>query len=88
MQPPPHATTPTFPEVPAEAVTVGPLVGYFLWSAGNNLKWGLDGTEKRTSEHPDTSPLSPSCPLQSNSSALCFGSTHCPIFSLLEILTT
>lgn len=42
--PAPHATAPTFPEIPAEAVTVGPSVGNFLWSAGNNLTWGLDST--------------------------------------------
>lgn len=62
LQPPPpsslHATAPTFPEAPAEAVTVGPLVGNFLCSAGNNLTWGLDGMENRVSAHLQTAPLS------------------------------
>lgn len=55
---PPHATAPTFPEVPAEAVTVGPSAGNFLWRAGNDLTWGLDSAEKSTGEHLETSPLS------------------------------
>lgn len=52
-QPPPapHATAPTFPEAPAKAVTVGPLAGNFLWSAGNNLTWGLDSTENGANAH-------------------------------------
>lgn len=37
---------------------MGPLVGNFLWSAGNNLTWGLDSTKNRQSEHLDSSPLS------------------------------
>lgn len=55
---PPRATAPTFPEVPAEAVTVGPSAGNFLWRAGNDLTWGLDSAEKSTGEHRGTSPLS------------------------------
>ncbi len=58
----PHATTPTFPEAPAEAVTVGPLVDNFLWSAGNNLTWGLDSMENRASAHLQTEPLSLALP--------------------------
>lgn len=55
-------TAPAFPEVPAEAVTVGPLLGNFLWSAGNNLTWGLDSMENRASAHLQTAPLSLSRP--------------------------
>ncbi len=68
--PAPHATAPAFPEVPAEAVTVGPSAGNFLWSAGSNLTWGLDSTERSVSAHPQTAPLSllPS-PLQYQTSA-------------------
>lgn len=40
MLPPPHSQ-----ESQAEAVTVGPSAGNFLWTAGNNLTWGLDGVE-------------------------------------------
>lgn len=51
--PPFHATAPTFPEVSAEAMVEGPIAGNFLWSAGNNLTWGLDSTEDTTGEHRD-----------------------------------
>lgn len=49
MLPPPHSQK--------KAVTVGPFAGNFLWSAGNNLTWGLDSPEKRASAHPQTAPL-------------------------------
>lgn len=54
-QSPPNA----FPEAPPEAVTVRPLVGNFLWSAGNNLTWGLSSTESRARAHLQWASLSP-----------------------------
>lgn len=42
MLPPPHSQE---SQAEAEAVTVGPSAGNFLWTAGNNLTWGLDSAE-------------------------------------------
>lgn len=42
MLPPPHSHE---SQAEAEAVTVGPSAGNFLWTAGNNSTWGLDSAE-------------------------------------------
>lgn len=93
---PPMLPPSLFPEVPAEAMMVRPLVGNFLWSAGNNLTWGLNRTDNRKSEQ--TAPLRLSCPPQGTFFSILFGAlfhimTLCSSFSFsnavkLESLTS